>query len=206
MEGILITFEGIDGCGKSTQIDIFHKRLIDEGYDVELLREPGGTSIGEAIRNILLDKKNMNMSIQTELLLFEAARSQIVRELINPLIEKGTIVLCDRFIDSSVAYQGYGRGLGSEVVEELNNFSVKTTIPKITYLFDIEPELALSRLDTRQKQKDRLDAEDIEFMHRVADGYREIASKHKDRIKVLNAKKSVEELSREIYKIFEEVN
>ncbi len=206
MSGMLITFEGIDGCGKSTQIEIFRKRLETEGYETTLLREPGGTSIGESIRNILLDKENTGMSIETELLLFEAARAQIVRECIRPMIRSGKIVLCDRFIDSSVAYQGYGRMIGRDVVDKLNKFAIGETVPNITFFFDIEPSVALSRMEYRGREKDRLDDEGIQFMHRVRKGYLEIAGTDTGRIKVLNAEKDISELSREIYKIFKEVN
>jgi len=207
MSGMLITFEGIDGCGKSTQIELFRKQLEKEGYEITLLREPGGTSIGESIRNILLDKSNAVMSTETELLLFEAARAQIVRELIRPMIDSGKIVLCDRFIDSSVAYQGYGRMLGRDVVDRLNEFAIGETIPDITFFFDIDPSVALQRMESRAREKDRLDDEGIKFMHRVREGYMEIARTDKTaRIKVLNAEKDISEISREIYKIFKEVN
>jgi len=207
MAGMLITFEGIDGCGKSTQIEIFRNQLEKEGYETTLLREPGGTSIGESIRNILLDKANTVMSIETELLLFEAARAQIVRELIRPMIASGKIVLCDRFIDSSAAYQGYGRMLGRDVVDKLNDFAIGETTPDITFLFDIEPSAALYRMESRGREKDRLDDEGIKFMHRVREGYLEIARTDKTgRIKVLNAENDISEISREIYKIFKEVN
>jgi dTMP kinase len=202
---MLITFEGIDGCGKSTQIDIFRKRLIDEGYDTVLLREPGGTSIGESIRNILLDKCNAGMCMETELLLFEAARAQIVRELIRPHLMNNRIVLLDRFIDSSVAYQGFGRGIGKEVVDRLNVFAIGDTVPKITFLFDIDPEVAVSRLSSRDRAKDRLDSEGLAFMQETRRGYLVIAKEDPDRVKVLDATKSIEELSHELYRIFKQL-
>lgn len=205
MSGMFITFEGIDGCGKSTQMDIFRKQLESDGYETVLLREPGGTSIGEGIRNILLDKVNTRMSTRTELLLFEAARAQLVGELVNPLLESGKIVLCDRFIDSSTAYQGFGRSLGRDVVEKLNVFAIGDTIPDITFLFDLEPAVALDRMKFRNREKDRMDSEGLEFMRRVREGYLEIAGMDIKRIKVLNAEKDISEISREVYKIFEEV-
>ena len=205
MDGFFITFEGIDGCGKSTQIEILNKRLLLEGNDVMLLREPGGTIISEGIRQILLDKKNTKMCIETELLLFEAARAQIVREIIEPAICEGKIVLCDRFIDSSVAYQGYGRRIGRRIVDELNTYAIGRRKPDITFLFDLDPVAAVLRLSTRPQAKDRLDDESLSFMNRTRKGYLEIASEEPQRIKVLNAEKSIDDLSREIYSIFKEV-
>lgn len=205
MDGFFITFEGIDGCGKSTQIELLHTRLQDEGYDVLLLREPGGTAISEEIRNILLDKKNKMMCMETELLLFEAARAQIVREVIEPAISKGRIVLCDRFIDSSVAYQGYGRRIGRRIIDELNNYAIGKRKPDITFLFDLDPVVAVSRLSKRPQAMDRLDDESLGFMIRTRNGYIEIACEEPQRIKVLNAEKSIDDLSREIYSIFKEV-
>lgn len=205
MGGFFITFEGIDGCGKTTQIDIFHQRLLSEGIDVLLLREPGGTIISEGIRQILLDKKHTRMCSETELLLFEAARAQIVNEVIRPAIAEGKIVICDRYIDSSVAYQGYGRRIGRKIVDGLNTYAVGDTRPDVTFLFDIDPCIAESRLSTRPQAKDRLDDEGLGFMNRTRAGYLEIAKDEPQRIKVLNAEKSVEDLSREIYRIFKEV-
>lgn len=205
MKGFFITFEGIDGCGKSTQIDLFKRKLSEEGRDVLVMREPGGTVIGEGIREILLDKKHTGMCRETELLLFEAARAQIVREWIEPALEQGKIILCDRFTDSSAAYQGYGRNLGRQAVDALNAFAVGHTKPDITFLFDIDPETAIHRLAGRPQEKDRLDAESLEFMKRTRDGYLEIAKEDPARIKVLNAEKSIDDLSRDIYRIFREV-
>ena len=203
---MLITFEGIDGCGKSTQIELLRRKLEDEGYETVLMREPGGTTIGESIRNILLDKVNTLMTTETELLLFEAARAQIVREFIRPMVSSGKIVLCDRFIDSSVAYQGYGRNLGREVVDKLNKFAIGETVPDITFIFDIEPSAAIARMESRGRERDRLDEEGIQFMSKVREGYLEIAKTDKERVRLLNAEKDIDELSREIYKIFKEVN
>ena len=205
MDGYFITFEGIDGCGKSTQIDLFHQRLVSEGVDVLLLREPGGTAISEAIRQILLDNKNTKMCRETELLLFEAARAQIVNEVTRPAIAEGKIVLCDRHTDSSMAFQGYGRRLGPEVVGELNAFAVGDTRPDLTFLFDVDPRVAEARLSDRPQARDRLDDESMSFKVRVREGFLKIASEEPQRVKVLNAEKSIDFLSREIYRIFKEV-
>jgi len=178
--------------------------LLRECFEVELLREPGGTIIGEKIREVLLDKKNTDMSIKAELLLFEAARAQIVKEIIKPLLAEGKIILCDRFIDSSVAYQGFGRELGDQIVDELNSFAIEGTTPDITYLFDLEPEEAIKRLKARNKANDRLDGESISFINRVRNGYLEIAKRETDRIKLMDATKNISDLSLEVYKIFKE--
>ena len=205
MGGYFITFEGIDGCGKSTQIDLFHQRLVSEGYDVLLLREPGGTAISEAIRQIVLDNRNTKMCRETELLLFEAARAQIVNEVTRPALSEGKIVLCDRHTDSSMAYQGYGRQIGPKIVGELNAFAVGDTRPDMTFLFDIDPRIAEIRLCDRPQVKDRLDDESLGFMDRSREGYLQIAKQEPQRVRVLNAKESIESLSREIYRIFKEV-
>lgn len=205
MGGFFITFEGIDGCGKSTQIDLFHQRLVADGETVLLLREPGGTAISERIRQILLDNSHTNMCRETELLLFEAARAQIVKEVIEPAVSEGKIVLCDRFIDSSMAYQGYGRRIGQRIVNELNTYAVGTTRPDLTFLFDIDPEAAEARLTGRPQAKDRLDEESVGFMSRAREGYLRIAEEEPKRVRVLNALRSVTDLSREIYRIYREV-
>ena len=205
MGGFFITFEGIDGCGKSTQIDLFHRKLEADGCKVLLLREPGGTPISECIRQILLDKKNTKMCSETELLLFEAARAQIVKEVIGPAIAEGMVVLCDRFIDSSMAYQGYGRQIGSKVVDDLNTYAIAGTGPDLTFLFDIDPALAESRLSCRPQARDRLDDESFAFVNRVREGYLRIAEAEPQRIRVLNAHSGIEDLSREVYRIYREV-
>ncbi len=203
--GIFITFEGIDGCGKSTQIRLFEKYLVEKSKPYKLIREPGGTEIGEKIRDILLDKKNTGMYPETELLLFEASRAQIVKEVIKPSLESVIIVLCDRFYDSSLAYQVYARGLDIESIENLNNFATGGLDPDITFLFDLEPELAAGRLSSRIKENDRIDAEGLEFSRRVREGYLAIADKEKERFKILDASRGVKKISYEIIKIFEEV-
>ena len=167
--GFFITFEGIDGCGKSTQIRFLTDYLKEKGRDHLLLREPGGTVIGENIRNILLDKKNTGMIPMTELLLFEAARAQIVSEVIKPAVEEGKIVICDRFFDSTSAYQGYARNMGSEVVENLNRLATGGFEPDITFLLDISPEEAFSRRVARGEE-DRIEKLGMEFQEKVRAG------------------------------------
>ncbi len=206
MGGMLITFEGIDASGKSTHIDIFREKLEKDGYNAVLLREPGGTEIGESIRNILLDRNNTKMCMEAELLLFLASRAQIVRETIRPAINEGKIVLCDRYIDSSVAYQGYARGLGKDTVDVLNKFAIGDTVPDITFYFDIEPEKAIERINAREQKQDRIDVQGVEFLTKVRNGYKELAKDLNKRIKVLDADKKIQELSGEIYNIFKEEN
>ena len=141
-KGCFITFEGIDGSGKSTQISLLEKKLRDAGYDVLLTREPGGTGIGEKIRSIILDPSNEEMDQMTEAYLYASSRAQLVRQVIVPAVNEGRIVICDRFIDSSIAYQAYGRQMG-ETIELLNSFAVGECLPDITFLLRIEPELSL---------------------------------------------------------------
>lgn len=205
MRGLFITFEGIDGCGKSTQIELFRKKIEQAGYDHLLIREPGGTPIGENIREILLDKVNAGMKAETELLLFEAARAQNVRDVIIPALADGKIVLCDRFADSSLAYQGYGRQLGAEVVETLNRYATGGIQPDLTFFMDIAPEAARDRLNVRRRESDRLDTEDLDFMHRARDGYLAIAEADPARVRIINATNEKFENSEAIYTIFREV-
>ena len=194
--GCFITFEGIDGCGKSTQIRYLTSYLEEHGRDHLLLREPGGTVIGEGIRNILLDKKNTGMTAMTELLLFEAARAQIVSEVIIPAVDSGKIVICDRFFDSTSAYQGFARNMGSEVVEELNSLATGGFEPDITFLLDISPEEALSRRVARGDE-DRIEKLGMEFQEKVREGYLELA-RNSSRIVKIDGTRSPEDTSAEI--------
>ena len=145
MKGLFVTFEGIDGCGKTTQIELLSSDLKAEGIPYILIREPGGTLIGEKIRTILLDKANTGMDERTELLLYEAARAQIVKEKIIPELDAGKVVICDRFFDSTIAYQGYARGLKLQDVDFLNNWSAYGIKPDITFLLDLDEQTAYRR-------------------------------------------------------------
>ena len=202
--GHLITFEGIDGSGKTTQIAYLSARLTADGIPVLLLREPGGTKIGEAIRSILLDKSHTDMCMETELLLFAAARAQLVREVIVPELAAGKWVICDRFYDSTVAYQGYGRLLDRSVIRSLNELSVGRCQPAITILLDLPVECALARLTGRKRLMDRLDHESVSFMQRTRDGYRHLAETEPDRIVVMNAAEPEEQLAEQIYRTIRE--
>jgi dTMP kinase len=195
--GLFITIEGIDGSGKSTLAEQLSNELKTK-YSVLRLREPGGTKIGEAIRQILLSKESDGMTAETELLLFEAARAQLVRNVIEPALAAGSIVLSDRFMDSSAAYQGYGRGMNLDLIDHLNEFAVGECKPHITFLLDLKPEIAVSRLGGRPGKSDRLDSEGIAFMKRIRDGYLKIAAGQPHRMKILSADATEEELLRQI--------
>ena len=197
MKGLFVTFEGIDGCGKTTQIELLSKDLSEAGIPYVLIREPGGTAIGEKIRTILLDKANTGMDERTELLLYEAARAQIVREKILPELEDGKVVICDRFFDSTVAYQGYARGLKLEDIDFLNSWSAAGIKPDITFLLDLDEKTAYARRHGRSDEEDRLEAEGLSFMKRVRDGYL-ARSKGEPRFKVIPATQTPEQIYKQI--------
>ncbi len=196
---MLITFEGIDGSGKGTQLKLFAEYLRRRGLEFVEVREPGGTVLGEAIRQLLLDH-SLKIVPKAELLLFLASRAQIVDEVIRPALENGKIVLSDRFVDSSVAYQGGGRGIGMQVVERLNEFATAGIKPDVTFYLDIRPETALKR----KRFLDRIENDGIEFLRKVREAYLILSKKEQDRIFVINGEKNVEDIHAEIVKIFEE--
>ena len=196
-KGTFISFEGIDGSGKSTQIKRLFDSLVSNNIDAILVREPGGTQIGEKIRSILLEKDYVGMTPVTELLLYEAARAQIVAEVIIPSLSEGKTVICDRFFDSTLAYQGYARGLSLESVDFLNHLSTGGVEPDVTFLLDIEPEKAALRMRNRQAGNDRLEDEGLYFMKMVRDGYIDMTKKY-DRIVIIDANASVDRVSVQI--------
>ena len=198
MKGIFITFEGIDGCGKSTQCEMLKDYLKEAGKDFIFVREPGGTVIGERIREILLDKKNTQMTARTELLLFEAARAQITDEVIKPALEEGKIVLCDRFFDSSSAYQGMARGMGMDFVAGLNMAATGGLKPDITFFFDISAEEALERRGKRGEASDRIELAGLKFQEDVRQGYIELAKTSEGRVITIDATKGIEEIFEEV--------
>lgn len=202
--GLFITFEGIDGSGKTTQIRKLRQMLESANIPFEVIREPGGTMIGEKIRSILLDKEHMNMSPEAELLLYEAARAQIVSERILPALSSGKTVICDRFYDSTVAYQGYARGLSLEAVDLVNRIATGGLEPDLTFLMDMSAQEAASRVDGRRKDSDRLESEGLRFMEIVREGYLAI-SKKSTRMIYLNASASIEEVWKQIEKKVREV-
>lgn len=201
MKGKLIVIEGPDGSGKSTQINIMKKYLEDKGFDVIETREPGGTKIGEKIRDIILDRENTEMDPVCEALLYAASRAQHVAEVIKPAIEKGKIVICTRYIHSSLVYQGIGRGLGVDMVSTINTAAIQGMMPDVTLLFDIDPEIGIKRKIDDGKA-DRLELEDIKFHKKVYNGYKEIASIYKD-IKVIDASRSIDEIQKSVLEIID---
>ena len=201
MKGKLIVIEGPDGSGKSTQINIMRKYLEDKGFDVVETREPGGTKIGETIRDIILDVENTEMDPVCEALLYAASRAQHVAEVIKPEIEKGKIVICTRYIYSSLVYQGIGRGLGVDMVSAINTAAIQGMMPDLTLLFDIDPVVGIKRKISDGKA-DRLELEDIKFHKKVYNGYKEIASLYKD-IKVIDASRSIDEIQKSVLEIID---
>jgi dTMP kinase len=195
---MFISFEGIDFCGKSTQIELLKDYLVDKNKNVEILREPGGTELSEKIRVMLLDNKNKSMTAETELFLFSASRAQLVQEKIRPYLEKGFYVISDRFHDSSTAYQGYGRGISIEKVFQVHDLAVGDTIPDITFFIDIPVGVANERKKKKSKGKlDRIELADIEFYNRVRNGYLEIAV-NEDRFKVVDGTQTIENINNQI--------
>lgn len=195
---MFITFEGLDFCGKSTQVQLLEKYLVEEGKKVIVLREPGGTPISEKIRDILLDKKNSEMKFETEALLFAASRSQLVNETIIPALKNNIYVLSDRFHDSSIAYQSYGRGLSKNFVVELQKFVIKEAVPTITFFIDIPVDEVVRRMSKVKKvELDRIESSKVDFYERVRKGYLELSSSQK-RFKVLNGLLPIPKLHEQI--------
>jgi dTMP kinase len=191
-KGLFITFEGTEGCGKSTQVELLAQRLRTLGRPVRALREPGGTPIGEEIRHTLKhSQNNAAMTAEAELLLMNASRAQLVREIIRPALAAGEIIVCDRFYDSTVAYQGYGRGIDLKLVKAIIGITVGDTRPDLTLLLHVAPEVSAARLRKRQSSsppiRDRFEEADQSFFQRVAEGYRAIAAAEPGRILTVNA-------------------
>lgn len=196
-KGYFITFEGPDGAGKSTQIEYLKEYFEERGLETLCTREPGGTRMSEIIREILLDKENADMTARTEALLYAASRAQLVEEVIQPAINDGKIVICDRYIDSSIAYQGFGRDLGPKVAE-INKFAVNALEPDLTFLMMIDPEDVKDRLD--QENLDRLESEDLEFKKKVLEGFESVSEEYAFRVRVIDATLSREEIRDKIIK------
>lgn len=192
MKGMFITLEGPDGSGKTTVSKIVAKKLEDENYKVLLTREPGGIDIAEQIRHIILDTKNTAMEARTEALLYAAARRQHLVEKVKPALEQGYIVLCDRFVDSSLVYQGVGRKIGIEEVYQMNLFAIEDIMPTKTIFFDLPYEIGLARINEGPRVADRLDLETNDFHKDVYDGYMQICKKYADRIIKIDASKDVD--------------
>jgi dTMP kinase len=185
--GFFITFEGGEVAGKSTQAQLLGERLRESGFEVIVTREPGGTRIGEQIRAITHSRENIDLVATSEAYLMAAARAQHVEQIIAPSLISGKIVVCDRYVDSSIAYQGYGRKLGPQIISDLNQLAVDGALPDLTILLDVLPEIGISRQLKSAKAKDRLDLQQQEFYRRVYEGYRKLATEHKNRYVIIDA-------------------
>ena len=194
--GLFISFEGPDGSGKSTQISYLKEFFEEKGLDCVFTREPGGTEIGEKLRDVILDTHNYEMCDMTEALLYAASRAQHVSQVIQPALDEGKIVVCDRYVDSSVAYQGYGRQLGGDVVSAINDHAIMGCLPDVTFLIEIDPKDGKKRI--KSSERDRLESEKLWFHKRVYKGYLEMAEKYPERIIVIDGTGSREELRDEI--------
>lgn len=203
--GFFLTVEGLDGCGKSTQVDMLADRLGADGYDVVVAQEPGGTRIGGMIRSLLLDSRNKDLHPNAELLLYFASRVQNIAEVICPALEKGCVVICDRFTDATVAYQGYGRNLGADCVEQIDHLTCWAFEPDLTVWLDISPYVALSRARKRNAAREadegRMESQDIDFFERVQRGYQEIESKQPKRVRRVDASGSPTQVAERVLAI-----
>ena len=197
MEGRFITIEGTDGGGKSTKIEKLVEYLKSMGREVVVTREPGGTNISEKLREILLDAKNSEMTDITEALLYAASRAQHVEEKILPAVKEGKIVICDRFLDSSIVYQGYARGLDIEMIKTINSFALSKIKPDITLFFDIRPEIGILR-KKNMHELDRMEQEKIDFHNKVYNGYKALLNENPERIKRIDAEKTIDEVYKQV--------
>ncbi len=199
MPGVFITFEGIDLCGKSTQVEKLAAYIRKRGIVVVVSREPGGPSISEKIREILLDPENRAMTALTELFLYEASRAQHTAELIKPALEAGKWVISDRYADASFAYQGYGRQLGGALVRQLNELATGGLVPDVVIVLDLPPEEAVRRYPQEGWKADRLEREQAEFHRRVREGYLQLAREEPQRVKIVDGRGTVEEIQEQIW-------
>jgi dTMP kinase len=207
---IFITFEGVEGSGKTTQIRRLKRYLTQKGIPCKVTREPGGSPIGEKIRKILLNPDHREMVPLSELLLYEAARSQHVKEVIGPFLKKGRVILCDRFSDATIAYQGYGRGVDLRLIKKLNRLSTQGIKPDVTFLLDCPSGVGLKRAllrnrSLRGEKEDRFEREKIQFHHRVRRGYLSIAKKEPHRVKVIDTRQGEKRVFQKIQKIVDEL-
>lgn len=197
--GTFITFEGLDGSGKTSVINLVAEQLKHDGVDIVTTKEPGGSTIANKVGDILLDKKNRDMDYITETLLYAACRSQHLHDFIIPNLNEGKVVLCDRFVDSSYVYQGIAKNLGLDQVMAINSLVVKDHMPDLTIYIDIAPEKCLARLKKQKKSGQKVDLESLDFYNRVRDGYLIINKLFKDRIVKINGDQPLEKLAKEIY-------
>lgn len=204
MKGKLIVFEGPDGSGKTTIIKKVNESLSQQGYKLRLVREPGGTEISEKIREIIIDNENKSMSAKTESLLFAASRAQLVEEKIKPALEDGEIILCDRYVLSSLTYQGVGRNLGIEEVKSINDFATGDIRPNLTIFFNIDYKTALVR-KRENFSADRLENEDFDFHKKIFNAYLDLADKYNDDIKQVDATRSIEQVSSDVLSLIKDL-
>lgn len=199
---MFITFEGPEGSGKSSVLREVTQRFIDEGYPILNTREPGGTEIAEQIRNVILDKQNVKLDPRAEALLYAASRRQHLVEKIWPAIKEGKIIFCDRYLDSSLAYQGGARNLGVDEVLQVNSFATENTFPDLTILFDITPELGLERIaKNANREVNRLDLEKLDFHHNVRNTFLELAKRYSNRYVVIDASQPYEDVVNNVYSV-----
>lgn len=196
-----ISFEGIDFSGKSTQIQNLKNTLVANNQQVLILREPGGTKISELIRDILLDKKNLSMTDATELLLYSAARNQVLNEKILPALEKGYFVIADRYVDSTTAYQGHGRQISFNLIKQVNHVATNDFLPSLTLFLDLPIDKMIRRQKNMMNEIDRLESAGLDFFKRVREGYLKIADTENNRFKVLNADQNISDLSNQIWEL-----
>lgn len=199
-KGYFISFEGGEGAGKSIQVEILASHLSEEGFDLVVTREPGGTRIGEQIRTITHNPDNVDLAPIAEAYLMAASRAQHVNQILKPAIDAGKIVVSDRFVDSSIAYQGYGRKLGPELIASLNKLAVDGAKPDLTLYLTVPPEVGHKRR-AKTTKKDRLDLQQAEFYERVQEGYEELCKKHSDRFVRIDATKSIEDVATNIWTV-----
>jgi len=204
-QGKLIVFEGIDGAGKTTQVELLQTELALKGYPVMVIREPGGTLLGELIRSLLLNPDYRELDPKAEALLYIVARAQAMAQIILPSLEEKKVILVDRFVDSSLAYQGYGRGLDLSFLEQTNKAVVGDLLPALNFLLDLPPETGLARIAEQGKVKDRLETEGLAFYQRVRSGYLKLAARNSRRYRIIDARKSKTEVFAEILPLVEEV-
>jgi len=203
-KGLFITFEGTDGSGKTTQIRLVEEYIKKTGREVVLSREPGGTRVSELIRDLILSPENTEIVPLTETILYAASRAQHIAQVIKPAIEAGKVVICDRFVDSSYAYQGGGRGVDLKIIADINRLAIEGMIPDITFFLDIEPDIAIERR-INATGADRIEQENIDFHRRVYSGYKKMASLYPDRIKTIDANRTIQEISSEINEYLNEL-
>ena len=202
MKGILITFEGIDFCGKSVQMELLAEKIVNLGKSIVVIREPGGTIISEKIREVLLKKERESMTPVAEFLLYSAARSQLVQEKIISNLNAGKIILCDRFYDSSTAYQGYGRGIELNMVRQINKLATQDISPHITFLLDIDIDEVEKRKKNINAQLDRIEEETKTFFNKVRQGYLIIAENNTQRFRIIDGSKTISAIENEIWNHF----